>query len=182
VRFRLLDPDLAILSAGTDQDITITREAFACIDLPAETVFITENEINFFAFPQVRASMVIFGAGYGFRNLADIDWLQKRKIYYWEDIDTHGFAILDQFREFFPRAESFLMARETLLTHRSLWETENQPGSATLTRLTPEEKVLYDDLCHNMLGNRIRLEQEKIAFNTLVEALGNIEHPPFQAM
>ncbi len=179
VRFRLLDPDLAILSAGTDQDITITREAFACIDLPAETVFITENEINFLTFPQVRASMVIFGAGYGFRNLADIDWLQNRKIYYWGDIDTHGFAILNQFREFFPCAESFLMDRETLLNHSSLWETENHPETARLTRLTSAEKTLYEDLCHNRYGNHVRLEQEKIGFNTLLETLEKIEPPPF---
>ncbi len=171
VRFRLLDPDLTILSTDTDQDITITREAFARINILAETVFITENEINFLAFPPVRGAMVIFGAGYGFRNLADIEWLHNRKLFYWGDIDTHGFAILNQFRELFPHAVSFIMDRQTLLTHRSLWGTENHPETATLTRLTSEEKALYDDLRHGRLGNHIRLEQEKITFATLLDAL-----------
>ncbi|MBL6957033.1 MAG: hypothetical protein ISR54_09520 [Chlorobium phaeobacteroides] len=181
VRFRLLDPDLAILSVGTDQDITITREAFARISIPVETVFITENEINFLAFPPVRGATVIFGAGYGFRNLANIEWLHNRKHFYWGDIDTHGFAILNQFREFFPHAASFLMDRQTLLTHRSHWGMENQPETSTLTRLTSEEKALYDDLRHDRLGNRIRLEQEKIAFTTLLDALEKLESPPFSA-
>ena len=182
VRFRLLDPGLAIIPAETDQDITITREAFAHIDIPVETVFITENEVNFLAFPQQRASMVVFGAGYGFRNLVDINWLHNRKIYYWGDIDTHGFAILNQFREFFPCAESFLMDRETLFKHSSLWDRESNPKTFALTRLTPEEKNLYDDLCQNRHGNHIRLEQEKIAYTLLLEALGKIKSPPFSAM
>ena len=179
VRFRLLDPDLAILSAGSDQDITITKEAFARISIPAETVFITENEINFLAFPPAKKSMVIFGAGYGFRNLADIKWLHNRKLFYWGDLDTHGFAILNQLREFLPHAESLLMDSQTLLAHRSFWGTENQPETATLTRLTSEEQSIYDDLRHNQLGNHIRLEQEKIAFTTLLNALEKLESPPF---
>ena len=58
---------------------------------------------------------------------------------------------------------------------------ENQPETSTLTRLTSEEKALYDDLRHDRLGNRIRLEQEKIAFTTLLDALEKLESPPFSA-
>jgi hypothetical protein len=47
--------------------------------------------------------------GYGFDNLAAALWLQQKDIYYWGDIDTHGFAILNQLRGFFPHAVSFLM-------------------------------------------------------------------------
>ncbi len=171
VRFRLLDPDIEFLPSGTDQDITITTAAFVGLDIPVRTIFITENEINFLAFPPVPESMVIFGAGYGFRNLADIDWLQGRNILYWGDIDTHGFAILNQLREFLPRAQSFLMDRETLFAHRPLWGTEDNPETAMLTRLTTEELSLYDDLRNNRVGNHIRLEQERVAFAALLDAL-----------
>lgn len=171
VRFRLLDSALTLLSGGGENDITLTQADFARLDLPVETVFITENEINFLAFPPVPRAMVIFGAGYGFQNLARIDWLRSRKLRYWGDIDTHGLAILNQFREHFPHATSLLMDRETLLAHRNHWQTEPHPESAVLTRLTEAEQSLYNDLRENRLGDRVRLEQEKIGFETLVDAL-----------
>lgn len=174
VRFRLIDPALALLPNGTEHDHTLTEADFARLDLPVETVFITENEINFLAFPPVPKAMVIFGAGYGFQNLAQIDWLKTRKLIYWGDIDTHGLAILNQFREHFPHATSLLMDRQTLLAHRNHWQTEPHPESAVLTRLTEAEQALYNDLRENRLGEKVRLEQEKISFELLVEALGKV--------
>ena len=171
VRFRLLDPALRLLPGGGEQDVTVTQADFARLDLPVETVFITENEINFLAFPSVPRAMVIFGAGYGFQNLARINWLRNRKLRYWGDIDTHGLAILNQFREHFPHTTSLLMDRETLLAHREHWQTEPQPETAELTRLTEAEQSLYDDLRQNRLGENVRLEQEKIGYEMLVEAL-----------
>ena len=116
--------------------------------------------------------MVIFGAGYGFNNFASVEWMRDHIIHYWGDIDTHGFAILNQLRAFFPRAASLLMDRETLMEHETLWGVEPSPETGTLTRLTSEESRLYDQLRHNELGNQIRLEQEKIGIEWLVKALG----------
>ncbi|MEI7826043.1 MAG: Wadjet anti-phage system protein JetD domain-containing protein [Chlorobiaceae bacterium] len=172
VRFRILDPTLALLPTESDQDITVTQETFAQLELPVTKVFITENEINFLAFPEVPEAMVIFGTGYGFENLASVEWMRDRVIHYWGDIDTHGFAILNQLRRFFPDVASLLMDYETLMEHQALWGVEPSPETGTLTRLTSEESRLYDQLRHNELGNQIRLEQEKIGFDWLVEALG----------
>ena len=134
-------------------------------------IFITENEINFQAFPEVPEAMVIFGAGYGFENMASVEWMRDRVIHYWGDIDTHGMAILNQLRRFFPQAASLLMDHETLMEHQPLWGAEPSPETGTLTRLTAQEGALYDQLRRNELGSRIRLEQEKIGFEWLVEAL-----------
>ncbi len=177
LRFRILDPKLALLPTGTDQDITVTQTAFARLDLPVSRVFITENEINFLAFPQATQSMVVFGAGYGFEILAEADWLRAREIHYWGDLDTHGFAILDQLRGHLPRAASFLMDQETLLAHRPLWETEPHPETRDLPRLTDEERKVYDELRQNRWGAGVRLEQEKIGFTWLLEALGKLPLP-----
>jgi hypothetical protein len=160
VRLRLLDQH----QAGIDQDLTITREAFALLAPTASRVFITENEINFLAFPLSSDSLVIFGAGYGFDALAGAEWLQQREIRYWGDIDTHGFAILDQLRAQFSQVQSFLMDRDTLLAHQSQWVTELQPATRQLSRLHADEQALYEDLQHNRLGDRVRLEQERIGF------------------
>jgi hypothetical protein len=175
LRFRVLDPDLALLPTGTDQDIAITHDTFARLDLPAKRIFITENEINFLAFPPVPRSMVIFGGGYGFEMLAEAAWLQDRDIHYWGDIDTHGFAILDQLRAHFPTTISFLMDRDTLLAHRLHWGNESQPERRNLQRLNSEEYALYDDLRWNRLHDQLRLEQERIGFAWVARALDKLQ-------
>lgn len=109
IRFRVLDPEHNLLPPPPLQDITLDAESVARLDTDVTHVFITENEINFLAFPQVKNSLVIFGAGYGFEMLSKAEWLSRRHIHYWGDIDTHGFAILDQLRSRFDHVQSFLM-------------------------------------------------------------------------
>lgn len=171
VRFRVLDPSIRVLPVDSDQDITLTQATFSKLELAVSKVFITENEINFLAFPNVSDAMVLFGAGYGFDNLAAAPWLRQKEVYYWGDIDTHGFAILNQLRGLFPRATSFLMDRQTLLDHRSLWGVEATPETRNLARLNAEESALYDQLRQNHWGDRIRLEQERIGFDFLFDVL-----------
>jgi hypothetical protein len=171
VRFRVLDPTIRMLPTEADQDITLTQASFSSLKLPVSKVFITENEINFLAFPYVPDAMVIFGAGYGFDNLAAAPWLKQKEIYYWGDIDTHGFAILNQLRRFFPHTTSFLMDRQTLLDHRPLWGVETQPETGSLARLNTDESVLYDQLRQNHWGDQVRLEQERIGFDFLLDVL-----------
>ncbi len=171
VRFRILDPALALFLTESDQDITVTQATFARLELPVTRVFITENEINFLAFPDVPEAMVIFGAGYGFENLASVEWLRNRVIHYWGDIDTHGFAILNQLRGYFPHVASLLMDRVTLMEHQALWGIEPSPETGVLTRLTGDESALYDQLRRDELGSHLRLEQERIGFEWLVGAL-----------
>jgi hypothetical protein len=171
VRFRVLDPNIRLLSTASGQDITVTEEMFSSLQLAVSKVFITENEINFLAFPIVSDAILIFGAGYGFSNLSSAQWMQSKRIYYWGDIDTHGFAILNQLRGILPDARSFLMDIETLLGHRELWGFEAHQEKANLARLTPEEAKLYDQLQNNYWGENIRLEQERVGFKFLIDVL-----------
>ena len=171
VRFRVLDPNVRLLPVKDDQDITLTQATFAALDPPIAKIFITENEINFLAFPWVPDALVIFGAGYGFDNFATATWLHGKEMYYWGDIDTHGFAILNQLRGFFPHAASFLMDQQTLLSHKPLWGVEAQPEIGPLARLNAEESFLYEQLRQNHWGERVRLEQERIKFDLLLDVL-----------
>jgi hypothetical protein len=165
VRLRVLDPRQALLASSTDQDVTITGDTFARLSPSASRVFFTENEINFLAFPLMSDSLVIFGSGYGFDVLTGASWLHQREIYYWGDIDTHGFAILDQLRAQFAHVQSFLMDRSTLLAHKNLWVDEQKPSNRELSRLNADEKSLHDDLLHDRLGRSVRLEQERVGFS-----------------
>ncbi|MDF1613807.1 Wadjet anti-phage system protein JetD domain-containing protein [Desulfurivibrio dismutans] len=159
----------AVWLDSLDQALALRLDVFTDLKLPVRRVFITENEINFLAFPRLAASLVIFGAGYGFEEWSRISWLQKQEIHYWGDIDTHGFAILNQLRRIFPQARSLLMDRETLLAHRRQWSTEPKPQKRDLPRLQPAEAALYDDLRHDRLGPSVRLEQERIAYSRLLD-------------
>lgn len=164
VRFRILDSGLTINGLS---DLQIRIDEFARLRLPLRKVFITENEINGLAFPPLSGAIVIFGLGYGLDRLAAVDWLKNVAITYWGDIDTHGFAMLDQLRSYFPQARSMLMNRATLLANQQFWGAEPKPLSRDLPRLTPEEQSLYQELIANSLAKSLRLEQERIPYGLL---------------
>jgi hypothetical protein len=103
--------------------------------------------------------------------LARVEWLSRCRIHYWGDIDTHGFAILDQLRGQFCHVESFLMDRGTLQAFEPLWGKEGKQTLRDLPRLNPEETALYDDLRDNRIRKNLRLEQETISFGYVESAL-----------
>lgn len=174
IRLRLLDARQALLPTGPEQDITLTHEAFIRLDPAASRVFITENETNFLCFPAMADALVIFGAGYGVDLLAQAGWLQQRRVGYWGDIDTHGFAILDQLRSGLAHVDSLLMDRDTLMAHRAQWVDEPEPIQRNLPRLRPGEQALYDELRWQRIEARaLRLEQERLGFGWVQNALVN---------
>ncbi|TSE35229.1 DUF3322 domain-containing protein [Tepidimonas charontis] len=178
IRFRLLDATLPSLpgcpsSPQNLPDITLDMASFAALTLPVQRVFITENETNFLAFPPVAKAIIIFGAGYGWEALPPATWLQRCRLHYWGDLDTHGFAILNQLRSHFPHTASFLMDRETLLAHRLHWGEEPKPVHHDLPHLTIEEAAVYDDLRFDRYQPRLRMEQERVGYGWLQQQLAS---------
>lgn len=171
VRFRLLDSTQSIQGMN---DLTIPGEEFSKLAVPCRRVFMMENEIEFLAFPSLSQSLAIFGAGYGLKRFRDARWLLSVPLYYWGDIDTHGFAILDELRMYLPHAESLLMDEATLVAHRAFWDHEDRPSTHTLTRLTDSESALYEGLQRHRFGTGVRLEQERIPLHWLVERLAQM--------
>jgi hypothetical protein len=173
IRIRILDPNLTV---GGLEDLSVTLPDFARLNLSVDAIFITENKINGLAFPKVPRAAVIFGLGYGIRSITNIDWLKTRPIYYWGDIDTHGFAILSQLRGYYPQTRSLLMERSTLVTFRRLCveEEESKRETRPLGNLTDPERALYEDLVENRLGRHLRLEQERVGFGYLERQLASI--------
>jgi len=171
IRFRSLDPECTTSLIGFAKDITIDAESFARLAPMVSRVFIIENEINFLAFPNMLDSIAIFGSGYGFEMLKVVTWLQQCRVYYWGDIDTHGFAILNQLRFSIRNVESFLMDRSTLMKFEPYWVVEEKQALRDLTKLNKEESALYDDLRDNRIRNRLRLEQEMVGFGWVETAL-----------
>lgn len=171
IRFRVLDPTHSLLPGLGRPDVTLDADSFSRIGRIADHVFITENETNFLVFPPVKNSLVIFGAGYGLEALGRTRWLHDCRLHYWGDIDTHGFAILDELRGHFGHVKSFLMDRQTLLAFEPLWGAEETPTRRDLFRLASDEQALYDDLRDNRIQPNLRLEQERIGFGWMLDAL-----------
>lgn len=171
IRFRPLDSTVKIICGANSPDLMLDVDSFARLTPSVSRVFITENEINYLSFPPIPDSLVIFGAGYGFERLRGIEWLKQCSIHYWGDIDTHGFAILDQLRGLLGGVQSFLMDRQSLLRFKSQWGIEERQALHELTHLNPEEQSLYDDLRFNRIRPNLRLEQERIGFHWVEEAL-----------
>ncbi len=174
IRFRLLDPRHYI--AGLS-DLSVPVAQFAALHVNVKRVFITENEINGLAFPEVEDSMVIFGGGYSVERLGDVPWLADKEVIYWGDIDTHGFAILDRLRAYLPQARSMLMDIATLEAHRLLWGNEepHKRHGGNLTRLTHEELALFKILHEHALGECLRMEQERLGFRWVRTAIQNLD-------
>jgi hypothetical protein len=66
------------------------------------------------------------------------------------------------------------MNRETLMAHRSLWVHEQAPYRAALSHLERDEQALFDDLLYDRLGEKVRLEQERVSYAFLQRSLKTI--------
>lgn len=132
---------------------------------------LVENETTFLSVPVPAEGVVIWGRGFDVGKAGSLPWLRDADVHYWGDLDTHGFAILHRLRSWLPQAQSFLMDRETLLAHRDRWVPERSPTRARLDRLTAEERELFGDLVSDRLGDRVRLEQERVDWEWAVQRL-----------
>lgn len=63
------------------------------------------------------------------------------------------------------------MDHDTLLAHRGQWVTEEKPKVESLPLLTEPESELYRDLAEDRYGHHIRLEQERVRFSRVAQAL-----------
>lgn len=175
-RLRFLDPALELVPGLSE--LSLRTDELADVAPGPSTVFIVENEVTYLAFPLVPSSIVVFGSGFALAGLARVGahpWLSEREIVYWGDIDTHGFDILSRLRGVFPSVRSILMDRNTLLGHRLQWVSEDSPTTRTPPNLTPDEASLYRDLVEGVYGEGVRLEQERVRFSFLEDALRSLQ-------
>ncbi len=159
VRFRILDHSLSqrLFCGLSDLDVPISQ--FRNLNLPIKTVYVVENKINMLSFPLIDKSIVIWGEGFSVDKVKDTQWLADKEIYYWGDLDAHGFQILSEIRSHYGQVKSFLMDRTTFDNF-----FEGDTGKPTNVEkdlyLTLEENEMYLYL----KSNNLRLEQEKIPY------------------
>ncbi|MDR0308383.1 MAG: DUF2220 family protein [Coriobacteriales bacterium] len=173
-RVRFLDAKLA--PDGLSDLSLSPQELSKCSQLP-KIVFICENLVSVMTFPDIPDAMVIHGCGYAVGALSQVKWLQDVPVLYWGDLDSNGFAILNQLRQHHPNAVSIMMDTETLEQHRELCVVEEKPNRGFFDHLTKDE---HSTLALLLLGEKaLRLEQERIewsyATNSIRAAVNSLQ-------
>jgi hypothetical protein len=171
VRFRCSTDYCGRLSGSGFTELSVRADELTAPPQGTTRAYIVENEITYLAFPLAPDAIVILGGGYAVPVLESLAWLPALDVIYWGDIDTHGFAILNRLRRRVPQARSILMDRPTLLAHRDQWVREPTPTTAALDLLDAAEQSLYRDLVTAEFAPAVRLEQERISFAAIEQAI-----------
>lgn len=177
IRVRLLCPSLRQRTGGLE-DLELPVLQLAGLDIAPRTVLIVENLETGLALPDLPGVLAVMKLGAAVKLVAQLPWMRQAQCLYWGDIDTFGFEILNRARRVLPHVRSVLMDVDTLLGHRSLWVREPAQVSAPeMPLLTRDEHEVFDGLRGDRWGERLRLEQERIPWQTalhrLLSALGS---------
>lgn len=116
----------------------------------------------------MQDTVAVFGKGTAVSSLTHLPWIHTAQVYYWGDLDTHGFRILHSLRATGVQTSSLLMDLPTLQQFQDLWATEAKPFRGELDLLTTAEDEAYTYLLANP---GVRLEQERIDWSYVLATL-----------
>lgn len=167
MRVRLLDHQLSKRYGLPLTDLCLPHSQFTQLPLQTERCIVTENKMVFLTLPAFPRTFAIFGEGFTVSHLSAIPWLLHCPIFYWGDLDAHGFQILSLLRAAFPHVISVMMDEATFQAFSDFY-VEGTPCTAQqLPHLTPEEQALFQHLAKE----NIRLEQERIPHKYALQRL-----------
>lgn len=173
IRLRLLDEGLCDELGWPASDVSLTlSDCKGLAGMNGRTILIVENKMTFLTLPLVQNGAAIWGKGFQVSLLREIDWLADCEIWYWGDLDAHGFAILSQLRSFWPQTRSFLMNRETFENYREFVVAGTPVERMLLVNLEEEETAVYRQL----VDKNWRLEQERIRQEDVLLAIGRMDN------
>ena len=179
IHFTYLDPNHRA-TGGRWHDSATVGDPFTPAYLPA-VVIVSENKDTAIHFPTVAGGIAVEGDGYGGSTAAAFPWLTgARHLFYWGDIDSHGFEILNGFRAAGVPVTSILMDLATFTEYSPFGTTTDAKGNALtagtrkdLEHLTPDERATYELLTDpGWVGVR-RVEQERIPLSVAAAAVAS---------
>jgi hypothetical protein len=176
IRLRFLDPDEQKDQQIPFNDLSIPLgELMGWVYRPARCL-IVENKATFLTLPSLSRTIGSWGGGFRAELLHEVRWLQECELFYWGDLDAHGFQILSRLRQHFPQVQSVMMDQSTLDAFSIYLVIGTATPILSLPHLSTAEQHLYEALQHTNL----RLEQEHIppsyASDRLIHAIDLSEH------
>jgi len=122
-------------------------------------VLMVENSTTFLSFFPSEDTLLVFGNGkMGISAVAELPWLSEVEFYYWGDMDSSGYLILDRIRSHCSSVQSLMMGREAMETNMSARTPDTGLELAEVPELTQDEAFARDLL----LSRKLRIEQEQI--------------------
>ena len=174
VRFRSLSEKVSLPFSMTNlSECQIPIKDFECLDKEfsdqIKNIFIVENEMVYLTFPKVPNSICIWGHGYTVNSLNNIEWFNSKKIYYFGDLDEHGFDILSSYRRFYPNIQSFCMEKSDWNKHLQYAVVGKKLESSRI----PENLIVEENEVFQIIRNSTqnRIEQERISVSYIQEKL-----------
>ena len=174
VRFRSLSEKVSLPFSMTNlSECQIPIKDFECLDKEfsdqIKNIFIVENEMVYLTFPKVPNSICIWGHGYTVNSLNNIEWFNSKRIYYFGDLDEHGFDILSSYRRFYPNIQSFCMEKSDWNKHLQYAVVGKKLESSRI----PENLIVEENEVFQIIRNSTqnRIEQERISVSYIQEKL-----------
>jgi len=172
IHLTYVDPDY-LATGGRRHDAWTTGDGHQLAYRP-RNVLIVENRDCRLWFPGLADTVVVEGDGRAAAtNLREINWITRAtRVVYWGDIDSDGFAILDNLRSEMSlrgvSVESILMDEAARVRYVHLGVDRDrkgrllQPSAARLANLTPDEADCYAAIATAGPAVTRRIEQERI--------------------
>jgi len=157
-KMRWLDQELADQYTGSITDFAIDLEQWKKVDWKVKEIWFVENETNLYLLPMRKGALVIFSKGFGLHNLKEAKMVKGTTLYYWGDLDEHGFIMLGQFRELYPHTISVFMDEKTFDAHQREISFNPFINKSYPKFLTPEEWAGFEKLQEK----NGRIEQEQL--------------------
>lgn len=137
--------------------------------LPGNYLIVVENERCLHQLPATPDTIAVLGSGLNLSWL-QANWLTRKAIAYWGDLDTWGLTMLGRARQHLPHLTPLLMDQATFATFASHSAVEEpQPAPAAVPPgLNESEADLYSLLNRSERG---RLEQEFLPVSVVRKAV-----------
>jgi hypothetical protein len=157
-RIKWLDGALAKTYSIDLEVMGISLSGLQGLDINVKEIWLVENETNLYLVPKRKNALAICSRGFAVNLLKDIPLFEKVKLFYWGDLDMHGFTILHQCRAIYHHVTSVMMDVETITFHWSEYQLiDTKIISSNLPLLHPNEMKAFE-----ILYPHGRIEQEKL--------------------
>jgi hypothetical protein len=173
IRVRFLDSSEHEHSGIPFGDVSVPVSELRAWSYRPRQCLVVENKLTFLTLPPLPNTLAIWGGGFRVQLLEHLSWLQTGMIFYWGDMDAHGFQILSALRHLFPGVASIMMDVATLERFSEFVVR----GTPTLIIDLPYLSLAEQSLYQRIQQENIRLEQERITPAYATACLKTTLHP-----
>ena len=129
--------------------------------LPASNILVVENNQSGFGLPPLNDTIAVIGGGANVSWMG-ARWLRDKNVGYWGDIDTWGFKLLSDARQYLPGLRALMMDKKTLIKFEQRAVAEPSPFDKLPLNLFADEIELFEELRQDIYSGS-RLEQERLS-------------------